>query len=325
MDIRPAPRVVVAGAGVFGLCIALALLRRGMSVTVVDPAPEGLNASTVAAGLLAPIGEAVFDPDTLAHFPLLSGALDCWDDFAAAFGVEVAKSETLIPREFAEAVTALGGMVAEGPGGLAYIGDRRVATPPAALAGLRNRVSDLGGQVQRAHFRASPGTDWTVLAVGPGSMALSELAPELSGLTPVKGQMALLPRGPSDGAVHRWPGGYLVPQVGGARAGATMEPGRSDVVVDPDVITALSAAAAAHVPGLDIKGAYGLAGVRMASPDGLPLVGPSITPEVLIAAGARRNGWLLAPLVAEIIAAYVMGEDPGPWATMLYPDRFDKN
>ncbi|MDP3173921.1 MAG: D-amino-acid oxidase, partial [Phenylobacterium sp.] len=52
------------------------------------------------------------------------------------------------------------------------------------------------------------------------------------------------------------------------------------------------------------------------------LVGPAATPGVLIAAGARRNGWLLAPLVARMIAAYAMGDDPGPHAATLHPKRF---
>jgi glycine oxidase len=45
----------------------------------------------------------------------------------------------------------------------------------------------------------------------------------------------------------------------------------------------------------------------------------------VLAVGARRNGWLLAPLVARTVAAYVAGEDPGPHAARLDPRRFDSN
>ncbi len=48
--------VLVVGAGVIGLGIAWRCRQRGLSVTVVDPAP-GSGASTTAAGMLAPVTE----------------------------------------------------------------------------------------------------------------------------------------------------------------------------------------------------------------------------------------------------------------------------
>jgi glycine oxidase len=39
--------------------------------------------------------------------------------------------------------------------------------------------------------------------------------------------------------------------------------------------------------------------------------------------GARRNGWLLAPLVAEMVTACVTGRDPGPYAARFDPARFE--
>ncbi len=56
------------------------------------------------------------------------------------------------------------------------------------------------------------------------------------------------------------------------------------------------------------------------SPDGWPMIGPS--GEALIAAGHSRNGWLLAPITAEIITAYVMDADIAPQWAALSPDRF---
>ena len=63
-------------------------------------------------------------------------------------------------------------------------------------------------------------------------------------------------------------------------------------------------------------------GVRAATSDGLPMVGASAAPGVVLAVGARRNGWLLAPLVAQLVAACVTGRDPGPYAAALDPARF---
>ena len=315
------PAVVIAGAGVLGLAVACALLDRGYGATVLDPAPAGPNASSVAAGLLSPIGEAVFDAEAISHFPLLQDALAHWDTFAARAGIALVDAPTLVPATMAATVAGFG-PVSEVSGAVSYLGDRRVADPTQALARLRERVLALGGRIEPHPLTEVADANWTVLAPGPGAARLAEIAPELAHLFPVKGQIAVLPNGPMDGPVHRWPGGYLVPQKGGARAGATMEFGRSDVLVEPEMIHGLATAAAAHVCGLDVVGAYGLAGVRMATPDGLPMVGPSSTAGTLIAAGARRNGWLLAPLVGQIIAAYVMGEDPGPWAQALHPGRF---
>ena len=102
-----------------------------------------------------------------------------------------------------------------------------------------------------------------------------------------------------------------------------MEPGLADTNVEPVALRPLVEAAGRLFP--DLRGAAFLAsaGVRAATPDGLPMVGASSEPGVLIAAGARRNGWLLAPLVARLIAACVTGGDPGPYAARLHPRRFE--
>jgi glycine oxidase len=101
-----------------------------------------------------------------------------------------------------------------------------------------------------------------------------------------------------------------------------MEPGVSDTKVDPVALEPLVRAAGDLFPGL-ANAAFGVsAGVRAATPDGLPMVGLSRTPGVVLAVGARRNGWLLAPLVAEIVTACVTGRDPGPYATGFDPARF---
>jgi glycine oxidase len=116
--------------------------------------------------------------------------------------------------------------------------------------------------------------------------------------------------------------GYASGGIDGLCVGATMEPGRTDRVIDPAAVGQLGAAAQAISPALGWAFAIPQAAVRGASPDGLPMVGPSARPGVMLAVGARRNGWLLAPLVARTVAAYVGGRDPGPHAAMLDPRRF---
>jgi glycine oxidase len=102
-----------------------------------------------------------------------------------------------------------------------------------------------------------------------------------------------------------------------------MEPGVIDPAVDPTRGAPLQEAGQRLFPAIAGAPVRLLAGVRAATPDGLPMVGISSEPGVLVAAGARRNGWLLAPLVAQIIAACVTGRDPGPYAAKLDPLRFE--
>jgi glycine oxidase len=45
---------------------------------------------------------------------------------------------------------------------------------------------------------------------------------------------------------------------------------------------------------------------------------------VFLATGLRRNGWLLAPLVAGLIADYLAGKEQGPLARRLDPQRFER-
>ena len=51
-----------------------------------------------------------------------------------------------------------------------------------------------------------------------------------------------------------------------------------------------------------------MAGLRPATPDNLPLIGPGAIDGLLLATGHFRNGILLAPLTAERIAALLAGD-----------------
>jgi glycine oxidase len=45
----------------------------------------------------------------------------------------------------------------------------------------------------------------------------------------------------------------------------------------------------------------------------------------MLVVGARRNGWLFAPLVADMVAAYLNGDNPGPDAAVMDARRFEKS
>jgi len=72
--------VVVAGGGVIGTAIAWRAAAAGLDVVLADPA-EGDAASQVAAGMLAPVSEALFGEGTLLRVNLL--ALARFPPFAA--------------------------------------------------------------------------------------------------------------------------------------------------------------------------------------------------------------------------------------------------
>ncbi len=64
-------------------------------------------------------------------------------------------------------------------------------------------------------------------------------------------------------------------------------------------------------------------GLRPASADELPLIGPSSTmPRVFHASGHYRNGVLLAPLTAALVADLVLDGREGPALATTRPSRF---
>ena len=65
------------------------------------------------------------------------------------------------------------------------------------------------------------------------------------------------------------------------------------------------------------------AGLRPATSDGLPIIGPSPeTPGVIYATGHYRNGILLAPLTAALVADLIVDGRSDPMLTRVDPGRF---
>jgi glycine oxidase len=334
-----AAKVTVAGAGALGLSAALALADAGCAVTVCDPAPPFSGASGVAAGMLAPVFETVLDAEGPGDLALLLAARDLWPGLAERAGVALDRSGAVAVG--AEAwlaaiktrLAALGLHGADlGPPtlaallpGLAGGLDLGVMTredwrldPVAALAALRRAATEAGVGFRAEAVADRGDADWLVAATG----AARDLAPELAHLTPIKGHIVRFECSDVGRVSLRGAGAYAVPTAAGMAIGATMEPGVDDPAVDPAKGLPLRDAAARLFPALAEAPFQLFAGIRAATPDGLPMAGASAEPGVLVAAGARRNGWLLAPLVAQAIAACVTGRDPGPYAAKLDPQRF---
>jgi glycine oxidase len=328
METKLRARVAVAGAGAIGSAVALTLARAGFDVTLFDPASPGDNASGVAAGMLAPLAEAVFDPVSTPHLALLRRARDLWPAFAEGLELEILRDGLRVEGEagwladVAARFEALDAPFQRLDGALIDAEDWRIEARPA-LAALRTAFEALGGAFEPRAFTPDDRSAFRAVVLATGAADASRLAPELKALSPIKGQILRADRGPTTGPVIRGEGVYIAPGDSPA-IGATMEAGRDDLTVDPSATQALRAAAIRLRPELAQAVLTTEVGVRAATPDGLPLVGWSATPGVILAVGARRNGWLLAPLVADLVAAYLKDDNPGPDAALLDARRFSR-
>jgi glycine oxidase len=328
--------VIVIGAGVLGLCSAAELAARGHAVTVIDPG--GPNASAIAAGMIAPALESLIDDLPVERAGLLKRARDLWPAFAARHGL-------ILHREGAEwrgpeaddviaRLRALGFAAEPTVEGLFTPDDWRVE-PEAALAGLAAQAgvqgasdtavgvapTDTGWRVTLASG-SSLSTSALVLATGvaaPIDGAPASIATLIAGLQPIRGQLTRLSVAPPS-RVIRAPGFYVVPTRGGVLAGATMEAGRRDLAPDARETERQTLAALALL-GAAAGDAEARVGVRGATADGLPLAGPSGHAGLHLALAPRRNGWLLGPLVAAVIADGVEGRTPTADAAALDPLR----
>ena len=144
-----------------------------------------------------------------------------------------------------------------------------------------------------------------VVAAGAWSGAIDGL-PSIP-LRPVKGQILRL-RDPAGGGllerIVRFEGGYLVPRGDGRYVlGATMEERGFDTTVTAGGLYELLRDAGELVPGVHEMVVEEMsAGLRPATPDNAPVLGPAEELAGLHwATGHHRNGILLAPVTADIV------------------------
>jgi glycine oxidase len=109
--------------------------------------------------------------------------------------------------------------------------------------------------------------------------------------------------------VLRTPDVYIVPRSSGKiLVGATVEDVGFDKTVNPSAIQQLLNSAAKYLPSLaSAPITHSWAGLRPGTPDDLPILGPTDTAGVFVATGHFRNGILLAPVTAKIMADLVAG------------------
>jgi len=173
-------------------------------------------------------------------------------------------------------------------------------------------------KVCAAHVIVAAGCDSNEVANG-GDL-LARYAPT----RPVRGQMvALRPRADGVARIVRSEGAYLVPRKDGrVVAGSTIEEAGDKVVTAGGIRKILDGAMElvpdlAHAEVLEIW-----SGLRPGTPDDLPIIGPTEIDGLLVATGHYRNGILLAPVTAKLIADLILRRRTSFDAERFSPLRF---
>jgi glycine oxidase len=337
--------VIVAGAGIIGLSLALELHERGARVLVLDRGEPGREASSAAAGMLAPA-----DPETPeALRPLAFESARIYPEFVqkleAGSGIDVdfRRQGTISflhasspPPEYRrlnpEELRSLEPSIQPQPGSAFFVPEDSVDPRLLMQAGImaaRSKGISIQGNSEVSAIRSVRGS---VEVTAGGASYAAQSAVNCRGawagvpVKPRKGQMlSLFPRRKNllQHCVLA-PDVYLVPRSSGRIViGATVEDAGYDRTVEPAVIENFHRAAARLIPELrDLPVEESWVGLRPGTPDDLPLLGETDTPGVFIATGHFRNGILLAPLTARIMADLVTGKTAPLDISAFSPERF---
>ena len=207
---------------------------------------------------------------------------------------------------------------------LVRAGERRgvrylIGQPVEALIRTGNRVTGV-----RAGNHGVIEAGAVVLAAGAWSGRMAGAPTEL-GVRPVKGQIIAFDN--TSGLVRHviFHGDvYLVPRLSGeCLFGATVEDGVEDRTVTLEGLAWLLREAFAAAPGLaGCRFLRGWAGLRPATEDGMPVVGPwPDASGLFVATGHYRSGILMTPITARLVRDHVVDGRSALPAAALLPDR----
>jgi glycine oxidase len=351
----------VIGAGVVGLCSALALADLGLDVVLIADARSG-EASPSAAGLL----------DASHGFPHgapRDAAVDArhrWPEFARSLtdrtGVPVpVRTDGILelpesPEHFEllhasshddahwldhAQLLALEPSLTHATGALLHAREGSI-NPLVLLKALKQAVG------RHPHARVVPLTVTHVAAGTLGSAvtltlsnettlsamrivvaggAWSALLPGLNTrlpLSPLKGQLVSVASKALHHPVILGPG-YAVPRGDGRTIlGATSEDVGFDATHSAEGVETVRALASRILPAFATSPMLSTwAGLRPMTPDGLPVIGSDAEfPGVVYACGHGRNGLLFAPQTGALVAALVAGTELPTGGTAFSPLRF---
>jgi glycine oxidase len=335
-------KVVIIGAGVAGLAIGWRLLQQGCSVIILERAQPGRGATWAAAGMLAVTAEMEDAAEPERALAIRSNEL--WPAFAAELeqaagqrvgftrsgalllAADAAALEAMRPRgqvlDSAQ-VAALAPGLSPQPGALwvadeAHVDSRALGQALTAAflkAGGRLMPHEAVVRIEENAGRASAvltpfgryPADVFLIAAGAWTGTLEDLP-----VRPVKGEMIALVPPPGAAlpeAVIWGEGVYLVPRNGRLLVGATVQEAGFDTSLTDAARGHLWARAQSLIPAsADWTLVEHWAGLRPATPDGLPLLGPLALPNLFVAGGQFRNGILFAPAIAGHMCDVMLGQ-----------------
>ena len=345
--------VIVVGGGIIGLSLAIALRKRGARVLIVERGEPAREASHAAAGMLD--NSPLEIPRELQSLAAASAKM--YPEFVhelqdeSGVNIDLREQGTLLvhpaqrhlPADCAAQDAPPDNLAKFEPAlrpehnAVAYLKERSVdprALGGAALKAAKHRAVDIasGSEVEsvliereRAVGVATRKTEYRARTVVNCAGAWAgQIGPQKFPTRPVKGQMLAVVGGPAVHHVIRTPGLYLVPRGDGRIViGSTLEDAGFDKRTNPDTIRQLLEAARRLVPGLrKARILEDWAGLRPGTPDDLPILGATSTPGYFVATGHFRDGILLAPVTAQVMAQIVMGAKPEHDLAAFSADRF---
>ncbi|MFZ0420511.1 MAG: glycine oxidase ThiO [Candidatus Sulfotelmatobacter sp.] len=350
--------VIVIGGGIIGLSLSLELRKQGTSVLVVERGEPGREASSAAGGML--VDCSLETPATLQ--PLATASARMYPEFVYELQVESGlyvdlrdqgtivfppaehvyerpgfKLETLLPAPLAKLEPAL----AETNRPAFYLKERSVdprGLTAAALQAAKRRGVDVSSGETVTSVRVSDGRVQGVVTkktsfhapkvVNCAGAWSGQISPCAFPTRPVKGQMLCLASPSRNLLQHviRSPEIYIIPRSDGRiLVGTTVEEAGYDKRTDVATIQRLHRSAIAMVPELrNAKILEDWAGLRPGTPDALPILGETATPGYYVATGHFRDGILLAPITAQVMADAVAGKPPAYQLDAFSFSRFSR-
>src|SRR6201997_679636 len=344
---------IIVGGGIIGLSLSIALRKRGATVLVVERGEPGREASHAAGGMLVdcpvetPVALQALATASARMYPGFAHELEVESemkvdlrdqgtilfpdpkqgDECERMGLATAKPRELEPE------------LADNHQPAFYLHERSVdprALTAAALKAAKNRGVDFssGDPVMAVNLSDSHVTGVSTTktrfaaakVVNCAGAWSGQIGPQTFPTRPVKGQMLCLamPSRTLMKHVIRSPKAYLIPRSDGRLlVGATVEEAGFDKRTDPSTIQRLHRAAINLVPKLaDAKILEDWAGLRPGTPDNLPILGATDIPGYFVATGHFRDGILLTPVTAQVMAQVVTGAKPEYDISAFSPGRF---
>ena len=341
--------VIIVGAGIIGLSLAIELRKRGAQVLVVERGEPGREASHAAAGIIADCGDET--PALLQPLATASARMD--PEFvrelhdASGINPDLREQGTLsllppqnlpaaakpVPLDEFEPALSNCHYVA------VYLKERSVdprTLTAAALKAAKHRGVDLssGTLVREVIVSAGAVAEVATDKTSYSAPIVVNCAGAWSGLflplhlptRPVRGQMLAVATTRLLQHVIRAPEVYLVPRSDGrVLIGSTLEEAGYDKRTDPNTIQRMHEAAISLIPALEqARILEDWAGLRPGTPDDLPILGATTIPGYFVAAGHYRDGIMLAPITARVMAQVITGEKCDWDLSAFSPSRFTK-